>query len=167
MNTTDRYLEHNKRYVASRDPGALPRPPSQHIAVISCMDSRLDVYAILGLHEGEAHVIRNAGGVVTDDALRSLLISQRLLNTTEIVLMHHTDCGMLTFTDEELYAKIEAEVGVVPDFALESFTDLEEDVRKGMRRIAESPFIPHKGAMRGFIYDVATGGLAEVNLSGP
>ena len=164
VSVTDRYLEHNKKYVSNEGKGALPMPPSQHIAVVACMDARLDVYAILGLHEGEAHVIRNAGGVVTEDALRSLIISQRLLGTTEIVLIHHTDCGMLTFTDDELREKIAAEVGFKPLFALQAFPNVEEDVREGLRRIAESPFIPHKHNVRGFVFEVETGKLVEVKL---
>jgi len=160
----DRYLEHNRRYLSDTARSGLTRRPSQHIAVVACMDSRLDVYKILGLKEGEAHVIRNAGGVVTGDALRSLIISQRLLGTTEIVLMHHTDCGMLTFEDEDFKEKLAAEVGVKPDFALEAFRDVEEDVRLGLRRVAENPFILHKELVRGFVFDVVTGKLDEVTL---
>jgi carbonic anhydrase len=126
------------------------------------MDARLDVHKILGLEEGDAHVIRNAGGVITDDEIRSLAISQRLLGTREIILIHHTDCGMLTFTDDELKAQIQDEVGIKPHFSLESFSDLEEDVRQSIRRIEESPFIPHKDSVRGFVYEVETGRLREV-----
>jgi carbonic anhydrase len=162
VGVTDRYLEHNKQYVANAGHGALPVRPSQHIAVLACMDSRLDVFAILGLKEGEAHIIRNAGGVVTEDALRSLIISQRKLATTEIVLIHHTDCGMLTFTDAEMREELAREAGYPPLFSLQTFSDLEEDVRAGMRQIRASPFIPHKDNMRGFVFDVATGKLSEV-----
>jgi carbonic anhydrase len=134
------------------------------MAVVACMDSRIDVFAILGLKEGEAHIIRNAGGVVTEDTIRSLLISQRRLATTEIVLIHHTDCGMLTFTDAEMREELAAEAGYPPLFSLQAFSDVEEDVRAGMRQIIASPFIPHKDKMRGFVFDVATGNLSEVKL---
>jgi carbonic anhydrase len=126
------------------------------------MDARLDVHKILGLAEGDAHVIRNAGGVITDDEIRSLTISQRLLGTREIILIHHTDCGMLTFSDDELKAEIHEEVGLKPHFSMESFSDLEEDVRQSIARIQASPFIPHKESVRGFIYEVETGRLREV-----
>jgi carbonic anhydrase len=137
-------------------------PPGKHLAVVACMDARLDVYRILGLHEGEAHVIRNAGGVVSDDAIRSLVISQRLLGTNEIILIHHTDCGMLTFSDDDVKKKIQADVGIRPSFALEAFPDLESDVRQSIARIKASPFIPKKDSIRGFVYDVKTGKLNEV-----
>jgi carbonic anhydrase len=137
-------------------------PPGKHLAVVACMDARLNVYALLGLHEGEAHVIRNAGGVVSDDVLRSLVISQRLLGTREVILVHHTDCGMLTFTDDAVKADIEADVGLRPHFALEAFSDLERDIRQSIARIKASPFVPHKDAVRGFIYDVRSGALQEV-----
>jgi len=127
------------------------------------MDARLDVYRILGLHDGEAHVIRNAGGVVTDDEIRSLTISQRLLGTTEIILIHHTDCGMLTFTDDQFKADLQQELGVKPSWAAESFSDLTEDVRQSLRRIENSPFITNTSSLRGFIFDVATGKLNEVS----
>ena len=162
MSATEQYLANNARYAESFT-GPLPLPPSRHIAVLACMDARLDVYRVLGLGEGEAHVIRNAGGVVTDDEIRSLAISQRLLGTTEIVLIHHTDCGMLTFTDEQLLGAIEQDTGVRPTWSCETFTDLEEDVRKSIQRITDSPFIPDKSSVRGFIFDVATGRLAEVH----
>lgn len=162
MSVTDRYLDHNRRYIANGGHGALPMPPSQHLAVVACMDARLDVYKILGLSEGEAHVIRNAGGVVTDDALRSLIISQRLLGTVEIVLIHHTDCGMLTFKDDELRAKIAREVGEKPQFALGAFDDLDADVRQGMQRIRGNVFLPHRESVRGFVFDVSSGSLREV-----
>jgi len=161
VSVTDELLANNARYAESFS-GPLPLPPSRHIAVLACMDARLDVYRVLGLHEGEAHVIRNAGGVVTDDEIRSLAISQRLLGTTEIVLIHHTDCGMLTFTDEDLLGAIEQDTGVRPTWACETFTDLEADVRQSIKRIADSPFIPDKSSVRGFVFDVATGRLTEV-----
>jgi carbonic anhydrase len=143
--------------------GPLPLPPSKGVAVVACMDARLNVYAILGLNEGEAHVIRNAGGVVTDDEIRSLAISQRLLGTGEIILIHHTDCGMLTFTDDAFKRSIQDETGIKPAWAAEAFSDLEEDVRQSIARIKASPFIPRKDAIRGFVFDVATGKLSEVS----
>jgi carbonic anhydrase len=161
MSVTDEYLANNARY-AETFSGPLPMPPSRNIAVIACMDARLNVYGILGLNEGEAHVIRNAGGVVTDDEIRSLAISQRLLGTREIILIHHTDCGMLTFTDDAFKRSIQDETGIKPAWSAESFTDLDEDVRQSMARIQASPFVPHRDAVRGFIFDVATGKLSEV-----
>src|ERR671932_580305 len=163
MSVTDELLENNEAYAESFQKGDLPLPPAKGVAVVACMDARLDVHKILGLEEGEAHVIRNAGGVVTDDAIRSLLISQRLLGTREIILVHHTDCGMLTFTDEDLKRQIHEEVGIKPHFAVEAFSDLEEDVRQSIARIQASPFIPHKESVRGFIYEVETGRLREVH----
>jgi carbonic anhydrase len=161
MSATDEYLRNNAVY-AERFSGPLPLPPGRHLAVVACMDARLDIYGILGLAEGEAHVIRNAGGVVTDDEIRSLAISQRLLGTTEIILIHHTDCGMLTFTDDQFKRAIQDETGIKPEWAAEAFTDLDEDVRQSIARIEASPFIPHKDAIRGFVFDVATGKLNEV-----
>jgi carbonic anhydrase len=165
MSKTDEFLENNRRYAESFG-GALPLPPSAGVAVVACMDARLNVYSILGLAEGEAHVIRNAGGVVTDDEIRSLAISQRLLGTTEIILIHHTDCGMLTFTDDGFKAAIENETGIKPPWAAEAFSDLDEDVRQSIRRIKASPFIPHTESVRGFVFDVATGRLNEVTHGG-
>jgi carbonic anhydrase len=162
MSVTDELLRNNERYAEAFDKGNLPLPPAKGVAIVACMDARLDVYRMLGLEEGEAHVIRNAGGVVTDDEIRSLVISQRLLGTREIILIHHTDCGMLTFTDEEVKGEIQEEVGLKPHFALESFSELEEDVHQSIRRIQASPFIPHKESVRGFIYEVETGRLREV-----
>ena len=162
MSVTDEYLANNARY-AETFTGPLPMPPSRNIAVIACMDARLNVYAILGLGDGEAHVIRNAGGVVTDDEIRSLAISQRLLGTREIILIHHTDCGMLTFTDDAFKRSIQDDTGIKPPWPAESFTDLDEDVRQSIARIQASPFIPHKNAIRGFVFDVATGKLNEVS----
>jgi carbonic anhydrase len=161
MTAIDEYLANNARYAESFS-GPLPMPPSAHLAVVACMDARLNVYAILGLREGEAHVIRNAGGVVTDDEVRSLAISQRLLGTEEIILIHHTDCGMLTFTDDGFKRSIQDETGIKPEWAAEAFTDLDEDVRQSIARIKASPFVPHKDVIRGFIFDVATGRLNEV-----
>ncbi len=158
---TDTYLENNAAYSKTFH-GPLPLPPSKHTAVVACMDARLNVYEILGLHDGESHVIRNAGGVVTDDAIRSLVISQRLLGTTEIVLIHHTDCGMLTFTDDALREAIAAEVGFKPPYAFHAFGDLETDVRAGIARIRADSHLVHRDGVRGFIFDVATGLLHEV-----
>jgi carbonic anhydrase len=162
MSQTEALLKNNEEYARAFTKGSLPLPPSTKVAVLACMDARLDVHKILGLREGEAHVIRNAGGVATDDAIRSLVISQRLLGTEEIILIHHTDCGMLTFTDDEVKRKIQSETGIKPQFALEAFANLEEDVRQSIARIKANPFIPRKGAIRGFIYDVRTGRLIEV-----
>ncbi|HEV2035610.1 MAG TPA: carbonic anhydrase [Candidatus Dormibacteraeota bacterium] len=162
MSVTDQLLRNNETYAKSFTKGDLPLPPAKHVAVLACMDARLDVHNILGLQEGEAHVIRNAGGVATDDAIRSLVISQRLLGTNEIILIHHTDCGMLTFKDDDVKGKIEAEVGIRPAFALEAFGNLEADVKQSIARIEASPFIPNKTSVRGFVYDVKTGQLDEV-----
>ena len=140
----------------------LPLPPAKHVAVVACMDARLNLYAALGLNDGEAHVIRNAGGVVTADEIRSLAISQRLLGTREIILIHHTDCGMLTFTDDAFKRSIEQETGVRPEWAAESFNDIDADVRQSIARIKASPFIPHKDSIRGFVFDVGSGKLLEV-----
>ena len=161
MSVTDQLLENNQKYAAEFS-GPLPLPPAKHVAVLACMDARLDVHDLLGLEEGDAHVIRNAGGVATDDAIRSLAISQRLLGTRETVLIHHTDCGMLTFTDDEFKAAIQQETGLKPAWAAEAFSDLDEDVRQSIARIKASPFIPHKDAIRRFVFDVATGKLNEV-----
>jgi carbonic anhydrase len=163
MSSTDELLDHNEAYAASFDKGDLPLPPAKKAAVVACMDARLNVYGALGLQEGDAHVIRNAGGVVTDDAIRSLAISQRLLGTEEIVLIHHTGCGMLTFTDDDFKRSIEEETGIKPEWAAEAFSDLEADVRQSIARIKASPFIPRKDSIRGFVYEVETGRLREVN----
>ena len=162
MSATDELLRNNEAYAQHFDRGGLPMPPGRRLAVVACMDARLDVYSILGLEPGDAHVIRNAGGVVTDDAIRSLVISQRLLGTREVILIHHTDCGMLTFKDDEVKSSIEDEVGIRPPFALEAFGDLARDVRQSVARIAASPFILHKDSVRGFVYDVESGRLDEV-----
>ena len=162
MSVTDDLLQNNERYAESFDKGDLPLPPGKGVAVVACMDARLNVYGMLGLQEGDAHVIRNAGGVITDDEIRSLAISQRLLGTREVILIHHTDCGMLTFTDDELKQQIHEDVGIKPHFPMESFSDLEEDVRQSVARIQASPFVPNKDAVRGFVYEVETGRLREV-----
>ena len=162
MSTTDDLLRNAERYAASFNKGQLPMPPAKQVAVVACMDARLNPFGLLGLSEGDAHVIRNAGGVVSDDVIRSLTISQRLLGTREIILIHHTDCGMLTFKDDELKAQIEADTGIRPSFALEAFPNEEKDVAQSMARIAASPFIPHKDQVRGFVYDVKSGRLREV-----
>ncbi len=161
MSTTDSLLRNNEKHASSFKKGYLPMPPAKKLAVVACMDARLDVHKILGLDEGDAHVIRNAGGVVTDDAIRSLTISQRLLGTNEIILIHHTDCGMLTFNDDAVKKQIEEDTGIRPQFALEAFPDLEADVKQSIARIEASPFIPNKN-VRGFVYDVKTGKLNEV-----
>lgn len=161
MTVTETYLANNKKYAETFE-GPLPLPPAKHIAIVACMDARLNVYGALGIQEGEAHVIRNAGGVVTDDEIRSLAISQRLLGTKEIILIHHTDCGMLTFTDDEFKQSILAETGIKPEWAAESFSNLEVDVRQSIARIKANPFVPLKDNIRGFIFDVATGLLHEV-----
>ncbi|TVT28439.1 carbonic anhydrase [Amycolatopsis rhizosphaerae] len=161
MSVTDELLANNARY-AETFTGPLPLPPAKHVAVVACMDARLNVYGALGLAEGEAHVIRNAGGVITEDEIRSLAISQRLLGTREIILIHHTDCGMLTFTDEEFRQAIHDETGIKPPWAAEAFTDPDADVRQSVARIKASPFIPHTDSVRGFVFDVATGKLNEV-----
>jgi carbonic anhydrase len=163
MSTTDELLENAQSYAASFDKGDLALPPSKRVAVLACMDARLIPTRVLGLNEGEAHVIRNAGGVVSDDAIRSLAISQHLLGTEEIILIHHTDCGMLTFTDEEFAEKLEAEAGERPGWTAHAFSDLDQDVRESISEIKASPFIPKTDSVRGFVYDVATGELREVS----
>ena len=159
MSTTDQLLDNARRYADGFDKGDLPLPPARKVAVVACMDARLDPQKVLGLAEGDGHVIRNAGGVVTDDAIRSLAISQRLLGTEEIVLIHHTACGMLTFSDDDFRRSIQEDVGVKPEWAAE---ELDEDVRQSIARIKASPFIPRKDAVRGFVYEVETGALREV-----
>ena len=162
MTVTDELLRNNESYAASFDKADLPLPPGRKLAIVACMDARLNPYGILGLQEGDAHIIRNAGGVATDDAIRSLAISQRLLGTEEIVLIHHTDCGMLTFSDDDFKRSIQDETGIKPAWAAESFGDLDEDVRQSIARIKASPFIPRTDSVRGFVYDVHTGRLREV-----
>jgi carbonic anhydrase len=161
--TTDQLIDNARAYAADFDKGDLPLPPGKKVAVVACMDARLDPARVLGLEEGDAHVIRNAGGVVDEDAIRSLVISQNLLGTEEIVLIHHTDCGMLTFTDEELAARLEDETGQRPQWTAHAFPDLEQDVREGIEAIRQSPFIPRTGSVRGFVYEVESGELREVS----
>jgi carbonic anhydrase len=163
MSVTDELLKNNEAYGQSFK-GGLPLPPAKKLFVLACMDARLHVSKILGLNEGDAHVFRNAGGVVTNDAIRSLTISQRLLGTEEVILIHHTDCGMLTFKDDEVKGQIEKETGIRPSFALEAFSNLEQDVRQSAARIKASPFVPKKDRIRGFIFDIGSGRLNEVAL---
>ncbi|MGV0794780.1 beta-class carbonic anhydrase [Mycolicibacterium sp. XJ1819] len=163
MTVTDEYLKNNEEY-AKTFRGPLPMPPSKHVAIVACMDARLDIYGMLGIGDGEAHVIRNAGGVITGDEIRSLAISQRLLGTREIMLIHHTDCGMLTFTDDVFKREIQEETGIKPEWAPESFPDPAEDVRQSLRRIEASPFVTMHESLRGFVFDNNTGKLTEVNL---
>ena len=163
MSVTDELIENAKRYADGFDKGDLPMPPGRKIAIVACMDARLNPYGLLGLSEGDAHVIRNAGGVITHDEVRSLAISQRLLGTEEIVLIHHTDCGMLTFTDDEFRRSIQDETGIKPEWAAEAFPDVDEDVRQSLARVNASPFIPNKDSVRGFVYEVETGNLREVH----
>jgi carbonic anhydrase len=163
MSATDDLLDKNAAYAEERGPREMAAPPSLKVAVLACMDARLDPARILGIAEGEAHVIRNAGGVVTSDALRSLAISQHLLGTREVILMHHTDCGMMTFTDEEFSDRMDAETGQRPSWVAGSFRDLDGDVRESIRRIKENPFVPEKSHVRGFVFDVKTGLLREVH----
>jgi carbonic anhydrase len=162
VSVTNELLQNAEVYAERFDQGELPLPPAKRIAVLACMDARLNPYGLLGLSEGDAHVIRNAGGVVTDDEIRSLAISQRLLGTEEIILIHHTDCGMLTFSDDEFRRQVQTDTGIKPEWAAEAFDDLEEDVRQSIARIKSSPFIPRKDSVRGFVYDVKTGRLDEV-----
>jgi carbonic anhydrase len=163
MSTTDELVKNAEAYARDFDRGELPLPPAKKVAVLACMDARVNPYGILGLEEGDAHVIRNAGGVVTDDEIRSLAISQRLLGTEEIILIHHTDCGMLTFTDDDFRRQIQEDTGVKPEWAAEAFSDLDEDVRQSVARIQASSFIPNKDSVRGFVYEVETGKLREVS----
>jgi carbonic anhydrase len=163
MSTTDQLLENAADYAEGFDKADLSLPPGRKVAVLACMDARLNPYGLLGLSEGDAHVIRNAGGVVSDDAIRSLAISQNLLGTEEIILIHHTDCGMLTFTDDELAERLERETAERPKWRAQSFSDLEQDLRDGIERIKSSPFIPRTDSVRGFIYEVETGRLREVS----
>ena len=163
MSATDELLANNDKYVANFDKGNLPLPPGRKVAIVACMDARLSPYAALGLQEGDAHIIRNAGGVITADQIRSLAISQRLLGTEEVILIHHTDCGMLTFTDDQFKKQIQDEVGIKPGWAAEAFGDLDEDVRQSIARIKASPFIPKKHSVRGFVYDVSNGRLREIS----
>ena len=162
MSVTDDLVANNEQYAESFDKGDLPLPPGKGVAVVACMDARLIPTRVLGLDEGDAHVIRNAGGVVTDDTIRSLAISQHKLGTEEIVLIHHTDCGMLTFKDDDFKESLQEETGIKPTWSAEAFSDLEGDVRQSIARIKASPFIPNKN-VRGFVYEVETGKLREVS----
>ena len=164
MSVTDELLRNAERYAAGFEKGNLPLPPARKVAVVACMDARLLPERLLGLDEGDAHVIRNAGGVVTDDEIRSLAISQRLLGTEEIVLIHHTDCGMLTFTDDEFRRTVQEDTGIKPEWAAEAFSDVDDDVRQSIARIKASPFIPRKDSIRGFVYEVETGRLREISV---
>ena len=164
MSNTDTLVANSERYAEHFDKGNLPVPPASHVAVVACMDARLNPYGLLGLSEGDAHVIRNAGGVATEDAIRSLVISQRLLGTEEIILIHHTKCGMETFSDDAVKSQILEETGIRPAFALEAFAKAEDDVKQTAARIYASPFLPHK-EVRGFVYEVETGKLREVPVS--
>jgi carbonic anhydrase len=167
MTVTDDLLANAEAYAARFDKGDLPMPPGKRLAIVACMDARLNPHGLLGLQEGDAHVIRNAGGVITDDAIRSLAISQRLLGTEEIILIHHTDCGMLTFTDDDFRRSVQADTGIKPEWAAESFSDVDEDVLQSIARIKASPFIPRKDSVRGFVYDVRSGRLREATSAAP
>lgn len=164
MTVTEELLSNAERYAQNFDKGDLPMPPGRHVAIVACMDARVNPYGIFGLSEGDAHVIRNAGGAITDDAIRSLAISQRLLGTKEIILVHHADCGMRTFTDEAFTRQIQDETGIRPPWAPEAFADSAEDVRQSVARIKASPFLPHRDAVRGFVYDERAGRLNEVEV---
>jgi carbonic anhydrase len=163
MTQTDELLRNNEAYAKNFSRGNLASRPGRRVAIVACMDARLDIQEMLGLKVGDAHIVRNAGGVVTEDVIRSLLVSQRLLGTEEIILIHHTKCGMLTISDEEIKREIQAEIGIRPPFAIEAFVDLEQDVRKSIERIKTCPFLAKKEAVRGFVYDVETGELREVS----
>ena len=163
MSVTDELIAYARNYAKQFDKGDLPLLPRRKVAIVACMDARLLPARLFGLEEGDAHVIRNAGGIVTDEEIRSLAISQRLLQTEEIILVHHTDCGMLKFTDDEFELALERDTGVKPDWSAQSFPDLDEDVRRSIARIKDSPFIPHKQSVRGFVYEVETGALREVS----
>jgi carbonic anhydrase len=162
MSVIDELVQNAESYAESFEKSDLPLPPAKKVAIVACMDARLNPYGLLGLNEGDAHVIRNAGGVVTDDEIRSLSISQRLLGTQEIMLIHHSDCGMLTFSDDDFRQQVQKETGIKPEWAAEAFPDLDEDVRQSIARIKASPFIPNKDNVRGFVYEVETGRLREV-----
>ncbi len=163
MSATDDLLRNAEAFAEDFDKGDLAMPPAKKVAIVACMDARISPFALFGLEVGDAHVIRNAGGIISDDEIRSLAISQRLLGTEEIILVHHTDCGMLTFTDDEFRAQIQAETGIKPQWPAESFTDLEDDLRQSLARVKTSPFIPNKDSVRGFVYEVETGRLREVS----
>jgi carbonic anhydrase len=166
MGAIDELLENNQAFAGSRPDAELDVRPRRQLAIVTCMDSRLDVFQALGLHDGEAHILRNAGGVITDDVIRSLAVSQRRLGTREVMLIHHTDCGLLKLTDDGFRAELLKESGVAPTFAIESFSDLDADVRQSILRVRRSPFLPHRDSVRGFVYDVATHRLREVAAEG-
>ena len=166
MPIADDLLAHNERYARERFGGMRPLRPARHLAIVACMDSRMDIFEMLGLQAGDAHIIRNAGGVVTDDVIRSLLLSQRLLGTTEVILVHHTDCGLTKVTDDELKAQLEAETGIRPSFAIECFTDPYADVRQSIARLRNSPFVASKDSISGYVYEVETGLLRSVDAPG-
>jgi len=165
MTSEDKILESNQRYMRSGFVGPLPLAPGRHMAVVACMDSRMPIFAILGLKPGDAHIIRNAGGVVTDDVIRSLILSQRLMGTREIILVHHTDCGLTKISEDQLRKELERDTGMLPRFAFESFQDPYVDIRQSIRRLRQSPFLPYHDQIRGFVYDVETGYLNEVFLT--
>jgi carbonic anhydrase len=162
MSVIDELLANNEDFAASLAENHLAVTPSRHLAIVTCMDSRLDVFAALGLGDGEAHVLRNAGGVITDDVIRSLAISQRLLGTREVMLIHHSDCGMEKISDDGFRAELQEQAGVTPAFAIESFADVDADVRQSILRVRRSSFLPQRDAVRGFVYDVDTHRLREV-----
>jgi len=162
MSRTDELLDNARAYADSFDKGDLPMPPGLGVAVVACMDARVNIYGILGLSEGDAHVIRNAGGVISEDTIRSLAISQRLLGTTELILIHHADCGMRTFGDEQFKAQIETDTGIRPTWNPEAFADSATDVRQSINRVKASPFLPHTDNVRGFVYDDKDGALTEI-----
>jgi carbonic anhydrase len=159
----DQLVQNNQRFAASLPELHLDVRPRQRLAIVACMDSRLDVFAALGLDSGDAHVLRNAGGVITDDVIRSLAVSQRRLGTEAVMLIHHTDCGMQALTDDGFRAELLQDTGVAPAFAIESFTDLDADVRQSILRVRRSEFVPHRDHVRGFVYDVDTHALREVH----
>lgn len=167
MDTIDRLLENNRAFADGLPARHLDVRPSLGLAIVTCMDSRLDVFAALGLEDGEAHVLRNAGGVITDDVIRSLAVSQRRLGTHDVMLIHHTDCGLLKITDDGFRAELQEATGVAPPFAIESFTDLDADVRQSILRVRNSPFLAHRECVRGFVYDVDSHRLREVEVEGP
>ena len=162
--TIDELLANNEAFAASLSERHLDVRPSRRLAVVTCMDSRLDVFAALGLGDGEAHVLRNAGGVITDDMIRSLAVSQRRLGTREVMLIHHTNCGMQTLSDDGFRAELQKDTGVAPAWAIESFSDVDADVRQSILRVRRSPFLPHRDRVRGFVYDVDTHRLREVRV---
>jgi carbonic anhydrase len=164
MDTIDSLLENNRAFAAGLADRHLDVEPERHLAIVTCMDSRLDVFAALGLEHGEAHVLRNAGGIITDDVIRSLALSQRRLGTREVMLIHHDDCGMQKITEDGFRTELQEMTGVAPSFAIEAFADVEEDVRQSIRRVRSSPFLPHRDVVRGFVYDVDSHRLREIEV---